>query len=650
LVEEKIREVKMIRFLLGLFTISIFTTISCCNPEDSAKNQQTKILGEEELMKKYGPKDLTEAQVDSIIESIEWTTNKSPSILGSKEAQKGGTLTLGSYGYPFTLRFEGENSNTALNIILASLTNETLLRIDPYTFDYIPGLADKWSISADKMTYFFHINENAKWHDETPVRSYDVVATWDLLVKDELKDPFTQDWFNKYERPIALTENIVMVKAKNPEWRLFLTLSVEEFYVMPEKIIGRISADEYMDEYNNKMMMGSGPYTFDKASPNEYIVLKKNPKWWGSDFKINQGLYNFDIVQFIFYTDNTLAAEKFKKGDIDVFFVTTARKWVQEFIPDEFEELKNNQVIKQKIYTKLPEGRVGYHFNLREEPFNDIRVRKSFCLLNNREEMIKKLFFNEYKLMDSYYPNSMYENENNPKIRYNPAEAVKLLEEAGYSQQTLNNEGYIVKDGKVFELNLNNYAGDTRIETLLQEELRAVGIKLNIKKVTWATHIKDLDERNFKIIGIGYTSTTFPSPYESFHSKFADKKSTNNIWGFKNKKADEICEAYNLEFNLQKRVKLIKELDSILTNEYISALNWYSGNLRILYWNKFGMPEFVLTGIPFNDHISNTTDYSTIIAYWWHDEEADKKLKEAIEKDLPLPAKPAEVRYWEKYR
>ncbi|MEJ2356004.1 MAG: hypothetical protein P8Y62_08935 [candidate division WOR-3 bacterium] len=118
----------MIRFLLGLFTISIFTTISCCNPEDSAKNQQTKILGEEELMKKYGPKDLTEAQVDSIIESIEWTTNKSPSILGSKEAQKGGTLTLGSYGYPFTLRFEGENSNTALNIILASLTNETLTR------------------------------------------------------------------------------------------------------------------------------------------------------------------------------------------------------------------------------------------------------------------------------------------------------------------------------------------------------------------------------------------------------------------------------------------------------------------------------------------------------------------------------------------
>jgi microcin C transport system substrate-binding protein len=601
-------------------------------------------------MGKYGPKDLTEKQVDSIIHSIEWTTSKNTKPLGSREAKRGGTLTLGRDRYPFTLRFEGENSNTALNTILASLINETLLRLDPYTFDYISGLADKWAITEDKKTYFFHINEKATWQGGAPVRSYDVVATWDLLIEDALKDPFTQDWWKKYERPVALTGNIVMIRAKKPEWRLFLAIAAEEFYVMPEKTIGRISADEYMREYNNKMMIGSGPYIFDKASPNEYIILKKNPDWWGSDLKINQGLYNFDIVQFIFYTDNTLAAEKFKKGDIDVFFVRTARKWVKEFIPDEFEEIKYNQVIKQKIFTKLPEGLAGYHFNLRKKPFNDIRVRKAMCLLYNREKMMDKLFFGEYKLMDSFFPNSIYENEKNPEVRYNPAEAIKLLEEAGYSQKNLNDEGYIVKDGKVFELDLNDYDSDTRIETLLQEELKAAGIKLNIKNVTWATHIKDLDERNFKIIGMAYTSTIFPPPYEVFHSKFADKKSTNNIWGFKNKRADEICEAYNLEFDLQKRVKLIQELDSILTNEYISALNWYSGSIRILYWNKFGIPEFVLTGVPFNGHISSVADFLSVIAYWWYDEEADKALQNAIENDLKLPSKLSEIRYWEKYR
>jgi microcin C transport system substrate-binding protein len=100
---------------------------------------------------------------------------------------------------------------------------------------------------------------------------------------------------------------------------------------------------------------------------------------------------------------------------------------------------------------------------------------------------------------------------------------------------------------------------------------------------------------------------------------------------------------------LKKRIKLIQELDSIVTNEYISILNWYSDNVRLLYWNKFGMPEFVLTGV-FYDSRSTTREEQAIIAFWWYDEEADKALRNAKEKNLPLSGRPAEVRYWEKYR
>lgn len=648
MIETAVKVKKILSTLLFFFLLSI---ISCCNKETSMETTSKQTLTEEELMEKYGPSDMTDAEVDSMIESIQWTTNQPPKPLGVPAAKNGGTVILGREGYPFTLRFEGENSNTNLNIILASLTHESLLRIEPYSFGYIPGLADKWAISENKMTYFFHINKNAKWQDGKPVTSFDVVATWDLLTNDTLKAPFDQDWWNKYERPVALSKNIVMVKAKNPQWRLFLSIAAEAFYVMPEHIISRISAADYMENYNNKMMIGSGPYIFDKASPNRYIILKKNPDWWASDLRINQNLYNFDQIKFIFYTDRTLLAEKFKKGDIDAFFVLTARKWVKELIAEKLKSIKYNHIIRQRLFTKTPQGLVGYHFNLREEPFDDKRVRKAICHLYNREKMMDKLFFNEYKLMDSFFPNSIYANKNNPEIRYNPEKAVELLEEAGYSQKSLNEEGYIVKDGEVFELNLNAYRpGDTRIETLFQEELKAIGIKTNIKKVTWATHIKDLDERNFKIIGLGYTTGLFPSPYEYFHSKFADKKSTNNIWGFKNKRVDQICESYNLEFDLGKRVKLIRELDSILMNEYISALNWYSDNIRILYWNKFGKPGFVLSGVPFNGHISSTTDVPSILTYWWYDEEKARALKEAREKDIKLPAEPAEVRYWKKYR
>jgi len=642
------------KFFPYVIFIALFSIISCCNPEDSAKNKQTKILGEEELMKKYGPKDLTIAEVDSIINSIEWETSEDPSILGKSKAKKGGTFVFGYSAYPATLRTYGENSNILLNQMLTRLAYETLLKIDPITYEYIPGLADKWSISEDKKTYFFHINEKAKWQDGVPVSAFDVVATYDLLIDEGIRDPYHNDFYkSKYERPMALTPNIVMVKAKILQWSLFLYFSASDTYILPEHIIAKIEPSEYLRKYNNEMMTGSGPYAFKEAVPNQVIVLKRDTNWWAADITLNKNLFNFDEVRINFYTDETVLFENFKKGNIDMapyIYPHTINKWVEDFSPDKSDAVKNNYIIRQKIYCGKPAEKGGFAFNIREEPFNDIRVRKAVSLLFNREKIINKLFYDEYNHMDSYYSNSIYENKNNPKIRYDPQEATRLLEEAGYSQKNLNEEGYIVKDGKPFELNLNFYrSDDTRIETLLQEELKKAGIKINLKKVTWATHIKDLDERKFKMIWINYTTDLFPNPEHAYHSKYADKQNTNNIFGFKNKRIDELCEKYNDEFDLEKRVALIQELDSILVSNYLMALNWYSEDTKILYWNKFGMPEFVISGVSYSGNVTFKF-LEVITTFWWYDAEADKALKNAKEKGFPLPAEPAEVRVWEKYR
>ena len=101
----------MKKILSCLILLSLILFISCCNPEDSAADTKIEIPNEAELMGKYGPKDLTEEQVDSIIKSIKWKTSKKPSVLGSKKAKKGGSLILGETGYPPSLRIYGENSN-----------------------------------------------------------------------------------------------------------------------------------------------------------------------------------------------------------------------------------------------------------------------------------------------------------------------------------------------------------------------------------------------------------------------------------------------------------------------------------------------------------------------------------------------------------
>lgn len=637
----------MKKFFLCFLLISLLSVISCCEQEESAQEVPIEIANEEELMEKYGPKDLTEEQVDSIIKSIDWTTNKKPSILGSKNAKKGGQLTLGQTGYPATLRPVGENSSYTFNFILQSLIYETLLGLDPITLEYVPIVADKWCMKEDKKTYLFHINPKARWEDGYPVTSFDFVATWDLLIDESLREPFQSDLWGKYERPVALTKDILMVKAKSVDWRLFLYMS-NSLFVFPEHIIGKISAEKFMEDYNTKMLIGSGPYVFEEAKVNESVTIERNPDWWGKDLKTNRGLFNFDIVKVLFYTEEKLVEENFKKGNTDIYWAHSGviQKWVNEFVPEKMDGIKYNHIIKQKIHTQAPASKAYFAFNLREEPFKDIRVRKAFYLLINRKKILEKFLYNQYQYLDSYYPNSFYKNKNNPKIRYNPEKAIELLEEAEYSQKNLNDDGYIVKDGKAFELTLNILKGnDTRIETFLQEEFKSVGIKINLKNVSWATHLKDMHKRNFKIIRRLTTSLLFPNPEHVFHSKYADQDNTNNVWGIKNSRVDEICEKYNNEFDIKKRIKLIQELDSILTNQYMSAFTFYSDDLELLYWNKFDMPEFVL------DRIESLGFWELIITkYWWYDEEADRALQEAKGKEVMLQGRPYEVNYWEKYR
>jgi len=348
---------------------------------------------------------------------------------------------------------------------------------------------------------------------------------------------------------------------------------------------------------------------------------------------------NFDKIKFMFFTDQNLVREKFKKGEIDLYAVNVARKWHEEFIPEKMDSIRKNWVVRQRVFNELPNGVGGFAFNLRSEPFNDIRVRKAFAYLYNRKKMLDKLFFNEYQYKDSYFPNSPYENPNNTKYRYDPDKAIKLLEEAGWSQDNLNDDGYMVKDGKVFEIDLDVVGEDMRIQTVFQEDLRNVGIKLNLKQVTWATHIKNMNNRKFKIASINYAGSLFPYPESAYHSKYADMNNTANVFGFKNNRVDEICEQYNSEFDVNKRIKLLQELDKILTDNVLFVLNWYADNQRLLYWNKFGMPKFVL---------SRFGDYTTSLSYWWYDKKKAEALKKAMADNTSLPPEPAEIRYWKK--
>ena len=567
-----------------------------------------------------------------------WETNTDYELIGDPRAVKGGMLREHMSDFPGTLRVNGPESNTVLNSMIQSMVYETLVSLHPTTLDYMPALATHWQISPDKMTYRFRINPNARWSDGQPVTADDVVATWVLNLDKGLQDPMTALVFGKFEKPVAESKYIVRAKSTVLNWRNFMYFAAS-MPILPSHILKDIDGARYVKEYNFKLLPGTGQYKVDEADvvKGKSVTIRRRNDYWAEKHRRNVGTGNFEEIREIVVRDQKLAFEMFKKGDLDYYFVNISREWVEEM---NFDKVQRGMVQKRKIFNDNPSGTSGLAFNTRKPPFDDVRVRMALAYLQNRDLLIEKLFFKEYVPLNSYYGGGIYENPNNPKMPYDPQKALALLAEAGWKDH--NAQGQLVKDGRPLTIEVL-YASKSSepFLTVYQEDLRKVGIGLNLRLVTGETQFQLMSERKFDLINAAWSGLLFPNPETSYHSRLADVNNTNNITGVKNKRIDELLDVYDKEFDQQKRVAIIREIDGILANEHHYILGWDAPFQRIAFWSKFSYPEGYLTRIG---------DYRDITSLWWIDPGKNQQLTEAMrDTSVKMAVGTTEVRYWQEY-
>ena len=122
-----------------------------------------------------------------------------------------------------------------------------------------------------------------------------------------------------------------------------------------------------------------------------------------------------------------------------------------------------------------------------------------------------------------------------------------------------------MKNGQPLNLELVYYSNTQEpYLTVFQEDLRRVGIGLNLRLVTFATLVKLLDERRFDFVTLAYNGLLFPNPETSVHSSLADQENSNNITGIKNARIDEILGAYDTMFDVEERIAAIQEIDGLV--------------------------------------------------------------------------------------
>ncbi|PHV09503.1 ABC transporter substrate-binding protein [Chitinimonas sp. BJB300] len=193
----------------------------------------------------------------------------------------------------------------------------------------IPGLAEKWEISPDSLTYTFHLRKGVKFHSNEsfkPTRDFnadDVVFTFERMLSKE--HPFRKAYPTEfpYFTDMGMDTNIAKVEKIDPQTVKFTLKNVDAAFLAD---VAMSFASIHSAEYANALLkagkpttintapIGTGPFVFKSYQKDAIIRYTANKDYW------KKGEVKIDNLIFSITTDSSVRAQKLKAGECDVAF------------------------------------------------------------------------------------------------------------------------------------------------------------------------------------------------------------------------------------------------------------------------------------------------------------------------------------------
>jgi peptide/nickel transport system substrate-binding protein len=437
----------------------------------------------------------------------------------AKIPQEGGELRFGLTTEPVTLD-PLNPSNTADGRSILFNVFEGLVKPDSEG-KLLPAAAESWTIEQEGLVYNFTLREALAFHDGSPVSAADVKFTLELAAKAGFAG------FTKIRSVEASGNRNVKVTLHeiDPDFLAYITIGI-----VPES---------NNDRENNPI--GTGPFFIESYTPQQSLVLKKNPHYW------KKSLPHLDTVTVVFSGDSDALLLSLQGGNIDGATVT--RPIVQQLDKNKFDVVPGFSASVQLLA-----------LNNAVKPLDNPAVRKAINYAINTDEIIDAAFYGTGEKSGSplipgitvYYDESLRDPypENVEKAR-------SLLEEAG------------LKDFPLEIIVPANYAMHVDTAQVIVNQLSRIGIKAAIKLVDWATWLNDVYMgRKFQATIISLDANTV-SP-RSFLSRYRSDAGSNFI-NFKSTAFDQVYDAAQITADEDKRIILYKEAQQIISNEAASV-------------------------------------------------------------------------------
>jgi peptide/nickel transport system substrate-binding protein len=411
--------------------------------------------------------------------------------------------------------------------------------------DVAPGLAERWEI-PDPLTYVFHLHHGVRFHDGRPVTARDVKWTFDSLLAGKIRSAKTST-YRFVDRIDATDDFTVLFRMKEPDAALLWNISDGAIGIVPYGSGSEIASHP----------IGSGPFKFVSAETDKEVIIERNDDYWGDKAKLAR-------VRFAVVPDTTTEALELRKGTGDLS--------INSLTPDTVLTLEREPFL---AIERAPGTEIQYlGFNLRDPILQDVRVRQAIAYALDRRPMIEYLWRGQAQPARSVLPpQSWAYNGNVPPYDHDPEKARQLLDAAGYPPI----------NGVRFHITMKTSTVEsTRLMVaVMQQQLREVGIALDIRSFESATFLADVVHGAFQLYGLRWVGgNQDPDIFYVFHSSRFPPNGANR-GHYSNAKVDALIDQARREIDSSVRKPIYAEVQQILAEELPYIDLWYLDNVIV---------------------------------------------------------------------
>jgi dipeptide transport system substrate-binding protein len=405
------------------------------------------------------------------------------------------TLVYCSEGSPENF-YPGVNT-TGTSFDVTTQVYNTIVEFERGGTKVVPGLAEKWSISADGTEYTFNLRKGVKWHTSNrnfkPTRDFNADDFIFMLERQwKENDPYfkvtspNHSYFNDMGMPKLLKsvdrvdEYTVKIVLNKPEAPFLANLAMQYAGIQSkEYAIAMLKAGT--PEKIDQEPIGTGPFYLVQYQKDAIIRYKAFPQFWGGKAKID------DLV-FSITPDASVRWAKLQKGECHVMPYPN---------PADLDAIRKDANVTVLEQAGLNVGYLSY--NTQKKPFDDVRVRKAINMAINKKAIIDGVYLTAGVAAKNPIPPTMWSyNDAIKDDPYDPEAAKKLLAQAGLANG-FSTDLWAMPVQRPYNPNAK------RIAELMQADLAKIGVKAEIKSFEWGEYRKRLQAGEHQMGMLGWT-------------------------------------------------------------------------------------------------------------------------------------------------